>query len=176
MQKANLINLLDGVLAWSELEARIASLPSEQERGGAFEQFCKLFFLLDPVFQFKEVYRHREIPPSLLEQLGYPGRQDIGIDGVAVTIDGKLFAYQAKFRRMGEDKKQEEQEKGTDLFNYSVLFKSVRSMSFFLSFPISWSYLHNTAYRSKIQSQMVVISLWCGKPSGSQNISNPTVI
>jgi superfamily II DNA or RNA helicase len=98
VQKANLINLLDGVSVWSELEARIASLPSEQERGGAFEQFCKIFFLLDPVFQFKEVYCQREIPPSIFEQLGYPGRQDIGIDGVAVTIDGKLFAYQAKFR------------------------------------------------------------------------------
>ncbi|MDO8446598.1 MAG: Helicase associated domain protein [Deltaproteobacteria bacterium] len=89
---------MDNVKSWPELETAIASLSSEQERGEAFEQFCKAFFVLDPVFQFKEVYRQKEIPPSILEQLGYPGRQDIGIDGLAVTVEGKLFAYQAKFR------------------------------------------------------------------------------
>jgi len=93
-----LLRLLDNVKSWPKLEAAITSLPSEQERGEGFEQFCKAFFVLDPVFQFKSVYRHREIPPSFLEQLGYSGRQDIGIDGLAVTVDGKLFAYQAKFR------------------------------------------------------------------------------
>ncbi len=31
--------------------------------------------------------------------MGYPSIQDIGIDGIAVTSDGKLVAYQAKFRR-----------------------------------------------------------------------------
>jgi superfamily II DNA or RNA helicase/ribosome modulation factor len=93
-----LSRLIEGVSTWDELESRIASLPSEQERGEAFEQFCKPFLLLDPVFQFKEVYRQKEIPPSLLEKLGYPVAQDIGIDGLGVTTDGKLFAYQAKFR------------------------------------------------------------------------------
>ena len=98
MQTVNLLNLIQDVSSWEKLEAQISSLSLEIERGEAFEEFCKAFFLLDPVFQFKEVYRHREIPPSLCERIGYPGRQDIGIDGLAVTIDGKLFAYQAKFR------------------------------------------------------------------------------
>jgi len=53
---------------------------------------------LDPVFQFKEVYRRKEIPPSILARLGYPGIKDIGIDGVALSNDGKITAYQAKFR------------------------------------------------------------------------------
>ena len=86
------------ITSWAELEARIANLPSEQQRGEIFEEFCKAFFLLDPVFQFKEVYRQHEIPPSLRERLGYPGIKDIGIDGIGVTVEGKLFAYQAKFR------------------------------------------------------------------------------
>ncbi|MBI5674921.1 MAG: Helicase associated domain protein [Nitrospirae bacterium] len=94
-----LLKLLDGVSSWAELESRISDLPTENERGEAFEQFCKPFFLLDPVFQFNEVYRHNEISPSLRSRLGYPGIQDIGIDGLAVTTDGKLFAYQAKFRK-----------------------------------------------------------------------------
>lgn len=73
-------------------------LPNERERGEAFEEFCQAFFLLNPIFQFTKVYRQNEIPHSLRQQLGYPGTQDIGIDGLGQTDDGKLIAYQAKFR------------------------------------------------------------------------------
>jgi hypothetical protein len=52
MQKVNLLNLNSNVSSWAELETQISSLPSEIERGAAFEEFCKAFFLLDPVFQF----------------------------------------------------------------------------------------------------------------------------
>ena len=99
MNKVYLLDLVENISSWAELEARISNLPSEAERGEAFEKFCKAFFLLDPIFQFEKVYRHNEIPPSLRERLGYPGIQDIGIDGLAITLDEKLFAYQAKFRR-----------------------------------------------------------------------------
>jgi predicted helicase len=93
-----LLDLIDGISSWAELEARISNLSAEAERGEAFEEFCKVFFLLDPVFQFEKVYRQNEIPPSLRQKLGYPLVQDIGIDGLAVTLDGKFVAYQAKFR------------------------------------------------------------------------------
>lgn len=99
MWKIDLLNMAEGISSWAELENQIAALSSEQERGEAFEQFCHCFFLLDAVFQFETVYRNYEIPPSLRERLGYPGIQDIGIDGLAVTADGNLFAYQAKFRK-----------------------------------------------------------------------------
>ena len=92
-------NLIKNISSWPELEARIASLPTEHDRGYAFEEFCHAFFELDPVFQFKAVYRQNEIPASILKRLGYPGRKDIGIDGVAVSNDNKVTAYQAKFRR-----------------------------------------------------------------------------
>jgi len=93
-----LATIIEGISSWSDLETRIASLPTEMDRGNAFEEFCHAFFILDPVFQFKEVYRQKEIPPSILARLGYPGIKDIGIDGVALSNDGKLTAYQAKFR------------------------------------------------------------------------------
>jgi predicted helicase len=98
VQKVNLLNLTKDVSSWAELEARIASLSLEMERGEAFEEFCKSFFLLDPVFQAEKVYRQKEMPASLRELLGYHGIQDIGIDGLIVATDGKLIAYQAKFR------------------------------------------------------------------------------
>ena len=94
-----LLKLIGDISSWTELETRIASLPTELERGEAFEEFCKAFFLLYPLFQFYKIYRQKEIPPSLRKQLRYPGVQDLGIDGLAVTTDGKLVAYQAKFRR-----------------------------------------------------------------------------
>jgi predicted helicase len=93
-----LLDLLANINSWSELESRIADLPTEQQRGEAFEEFCQAFFRLDPVFSFKEVYRQKEIPLSILKQLGYPGIQDIGIDGLAISHDNKLTAYQCKFR------------------------------------------------------------------------------
>lgn len=99
MQKVNLFNLTSNVSSWAELEVQISTLPLEIERGQAFEEFSKAFFLLEPVFQFQKVYSQKEIPPSLRKRLGYPGLQDIGIDGLAVTTDGKLVAYQAKFRK-----------------------------------------------------------------------------
>ena len=94
----SLLNLVENIHAWDKLERRIADLPTEIERGNAFEEFCHAFFLLDPVFQFQKVYRHNEIPHSIRERLGYPGVQDLGIDGVGITDNNRLFAWQAKFR------------------------------------------------------------------------------
>jgi predicted helicase len=94
----NLLSLIENIQTWDKLEKRIAALPTEMERGNAFEEFCHAFFLLDPVFQFQKVYRHNEIPHSIRKRLGYPGIQDLGIDGVGITDDGRLFAWQAKFR------------------------------------------------------------------------------
>jgi len=98
MAANSLLNLVESIQTWDKLEKRIADLPTEIERGNAFEEFCHAFFLLDPVFQFQKVYRHTEIPHSIRERLGYPGIQDMGIDGVGITDDNRLFAWQAKFR------------------------------------------------------------------------------
>lgn len=98
MEGNRLVNLVENIQTWDSLEKSIAGLPTERQRGNAFEEFCHAFFLLDPVFQFKEVYRQNEIPLSVRERLGYPGIQDLGIDGIGITYEGKIFAYQAKFR------------------------------------------------------------------------------
>ncbi len=91
-----LLSLLDSVSSWTELEGNISNLPSEKERGEAFEQFSHAFFLLDPKYQFEKVYRHKDIPPSIRKRLGYPGTKDIGIDGLGVTADGELHGLSGK--------------------------------------------------------------------------------
>lgn len=55
-----LLSLIENIQAWDKLETRIADLPTEMQRGNAFEEFCHAFSRLDPVFQFKKVYRHIE--------------------------------------------------------------------------------------------------------------------
>ena len=91
MAVGSLLSFVENIQTWDKLEKRIADLPTEIQRGNAFEEFCHAFFLLDPVFKFKEVYRQNEIPPSIRERLGYPGIQDIGIDGVGITDDDKIL-------------------------------------------------------------------------------------
>lgn len=92
------IDLARDVTSWPELETLIAALPTEQARGKAFEEFCTAYFALSDLFNFKEIYSHNEIPPSLCRQRGYPETRDIGIDGLGLTHDDRLFAWQAKFR------------------------------------------------------------------------------
>jgi len=79
MEENSLLNLVENIQTWDCLEKRIVDLPTERQRGAVFEEFCHAFFLLDPVFQFKNVYRQDEIPPSVRERLGYPGIQDLGV-------------------------------------------------------------------------------------------------
>jgi len=95
--------LLKGISSWKQLEERISSLDSVQERGKAFEEFCEKYFELNPVYQAKNVYPGKIIPPSFLQKLGHPGKKDVGIDGVIETTTDELHAYQAKFRSNPND-------------------------------------------------------------------------
>ena len=95
--------LLKGTSSWKQLEEKISSLDSVQERGCAFEEFCEKYFELNPVYQAKKAYPGKDIPPSILRKLGHPGKKDVGIDGVIETTTGEIHAYQAKFRSNSND-------------------------------------------------------------------------
>ena len=89
----------DQISAWSQLESAITALDSQQTRGEAFEEFCHAFFnLQSKLYQIKDVWRFRNIPPAVLERLGTNTKQDKGIDGVLLHEDETITAYQAKFR------------------------------------------------------------------------------
>lgn len=87
------------VHSWEDLEDKIRSLSTEQERGEAFEEFCQAFFVLQKDFyQARNIWRFQEIPQNILNQIGLHTFQDRGIDGLLHHHDGTFTAYQAKFR------------------------------------------------------------------------------
>jgi len=89
----------DQVHSWPQLEAAIAALGSEQDRGEAFEEFCYAYFTLESqLYQVKDGWRFRDVPRAILDRLGTATIQDKGIDGILLHDDGTITAYQSKFR------------------------------------------------------------------------------
>ena len=89
--------LFNGLSAFSELERRIEQLPSEKERGDAFEVFVEAHLNTDETAQADEVWVTANVPPEIRHALNLPS-SDYGYDGVFRTRLGELVAWQAKFR------------------------------------------------------------------------------
>lgn len=84
--------------SYIELEEAIKVLPTEYERGYAFEDFSKAYCtILKDKLQIKEFYMRNEIPEKYLEQLKLEST-DHGVDALIVEWDGSLIAVQMKFR------------------------------------------------------------------------------
>src|SRR5258708_1809860 len=81
--------LFEGLTEFRELETRITALPTEQERGDAFEVFAEAYLATQPVTQAKEVWPDKVIPPSLRKRL-FLHSTDVGADGVIETQTGQL--------------------------------------------------------------------------------------
>lgn len=89
--------LFDGVSSFAELEARIASLPTERERGAALEIFAEAWLATQRIPQAREVWPGSSAPPSLQQRLRLP-LKDMGVDGVFEAVAGEPTCYQVKFR------------------------------------------------------------------------------
>lgn len=87
------------IKSWDELEKAIGGLPTQQDRGEAFEEFsAALLELHKDYYQATKIWRFRDVPDEILERLGCSNRQDVGIDGMILHYDDTLTAYQSKFR------------------------------------------------------------------------------
>jgi predicted helicase len=89
--------LFDDLSTFRDLERRISALPTEAERGKAFEVFAEAYLATQAVIQGEEACPFAATPPSIREEL-HLGRADLGIDGIVRTRLGELQAYQVKFR------------------------------------------------------------------------------
>ncbi len=89
--------LFDEIVCFRDLETRIEHLPTEQQRGDAFEVFAEAYFATQRIEAAKHVWPDKKISPSLRAKLKLHSR-DVGADGVIETVAGKYRGYQAKFR------------------------------------------------------------------------------
>ena len=83
---------------WTALHARLQEEPPKVQ-GEVFERLTQLYLQTHPEYrsQLRHVWRLREMPHRVREQLALPGT-DEGIDLVAETREGKFWAIQCKFR------------------------------------------------------------------------------
>lgn len=97
MKKASL-TLKKPYSNYEEFEREVEKIENSTEKGDAFEFFV-YFYLTQhsDYYNIKEIYMEDKIPKDLREILKLE-RKDNGVDGVIVRNDGKIVAYQAKFR------------------------------------------------------------------------------
>ena len=87
---------------FEELEKEISKLATNKEEGDVFEQFVKLYFLLNrQFFQIKEVFLFSELPYELKKKLRLE-KKDYGVDCVIIFNDNKIAGVQVKFRSKRE--------------------------------------------------------------------------
>ena len=97
MNKA-LNNLKGHFACWADLEKKIEDISSTVEKGDTLELFAKFYLLIKKDFyEIKDVYMRKEIPEVIKKKLKLE-ETDHGVDGVYVRNDGKIVAYQVKFR------------------------------------------------------------------------------
>jgi len=90
--------LFHGLSHFTELESRISSLPTNMERGNAFEVFAEGYITTQPIVQAKEVWPFEAIPLLIRERFALDIEIDMGVDGIFQTYLDQFNAYQVKFR------------------------------------------------------------------------------
>jgi predicted helicase len=89
--------LFEGLKGFADLESRIAALPTQQDRGDAFEVFAEAYLATQKLVGAEEVWPADQVPIAVLQAHALPTK-DMGTDGVFKTWDGQYNAYQSKFR------------------------------------------------------------------------------
>ena len=89
--------LFDRLEGFADLEARIAALPTQQDRGDAFEVFAEAYLATQKLVGAEEVWPADQAPIAVLQACSLPVK-DLGADGVYKTWAGQYNAYQSKFR------------------------------------------------------------------------------
>jgi predicted helicase len=85
--------------SWDDFFERTKRLPTDGEKGAAFERFTQLYLQVTPEYQteLQHVWTIRDVPPNVRRLLDLP-TLDEGIDFIARTRHGKYWAIQSKFR------------------------------------------------------------------------------
>ena len=81
--------------SWNDFWERTKKLPTEGEKGAAFERLTQLYLQTTPEYQteLRHVWKLRDVPPDVRRRLDLPSR-DEGIDLIACTRHGQYWAIQ----------------------------------------------------------------------------------
>ena len=89
--------LFSSINNFADLERRIESLPSEHDRGAAFDVFAEAYLATQRQHNAAKVWPGASVPTTVLQKLRLTNK-DYGVDGVFETSAGELNTYQVKFR------------------------------------------------------------------------------
>src|SRR5919112_4169934 len=121
---------------WAEFWDALGQLSDTSQQGHAFERLTQLYLQTQPEYQSKlrSVWRWSEVPDEVRGKLGLPAT-DEGIDILAETYQGDLWAVQCKFHS-NPDRAVTRQELGTFVSLASVAGLSQRVVAHTSSKPI----------------------------------------
>ncbi|WP_210250098.1 restriction endonuclease, partial [Microvirga aerophila] len=121
---------------WSEFWDALVQLDDISQQGDTFERLTQLYLQTQPEYQSKlrSVWRWSEVPDEVRARLGLPAT-DEGIDILAETFQGELWAIQCKFHS-NPDRAVTRQELGTFVALASVAGLSQRVVAHTSSKPI----------------------------------------
>ncbi len=97
--KNDLLQFLVDIDKFKDFETKLSNLEDQKLKGDLFELFCQTYLVEIHNEKFKSVELFSKIKdPSILERLNLRLDKDYGIDIVAITESGDLWAVQCKFR------------------------------------------------------------------------------
>lgn len=97
----------NNVKNFNQFNKAIGNLKDNKLKGDIYEYFCKMYFTISPEHKkkFRQVLLYSEIPIMLKASLGLP-ETDMGIDGILIDYNNKVYALQVKFRANNQYKMQ----------------------------------------------------------------------
>ena len=85
-------HLFEGVVGFADLEARISALPTERDRGDAFEVFAEAYLATQKLVGAEQVWPADQVPVAVLQSHALPAK-DMGTDGVYKTWAGQKCSW-----------------------------------------------------------------------------------
>jgi superfamily II DNA or RNA helicase len=84
--------------SWDDLKIIFGQFQTTKEKGELFERLTELYLKLHPSYttKLKNVWRWSNLPEKIRTSLNLP-RKDLGVDIVAQTVEGNLWAIQCKY-------------------------------------------------------------------------------
>jgi hypothetical protein len=84
--------IFENLKSFSNLEKKISRLPTDKERGDAFEVFAEAYLATQTIMQAKEVWPFDKIPAPVKRKFRLDIKKDMGVDGLLQTTTDEHHA------------------------------------------------------------------------------------